>query len=124
MGFVVILVMARVTLRRGWAALLAAFLIFVPLALPKGEFLALDLALGRHRVARAAAGDDALRPARHGRRDARVCVAPERAARNGAGVVATSRTVLVVVLVAGVGVYGFIRSLAGRPAIRDVLAEA
>jgi len=35
----------------------------------------------------------------------------------------TSRTVLALLIVLGAGAYGFARSLGGRPAVRDVLAE-
>ena len=41
----------------------------------------------------------------------------------GLGSWPTSCTVLALLVVLGVGAYGFVRSLGGRPALRDVLAE-
>jgi protein kinase-like protein len=45
MGFMVLLVLARLIVRRSAAAVIAAFVMFVPLALPRGELLALNVAL-------------------------------------------------------------------------------
>ena len=44
MAFVVLFVMARLTLRNARVAVAAVFLVFLPLALPKGELLGLDIA--------------------------------------------------------------------------------
>lgn len=123
MGFVVILVTARIVLRLPKVALVAAFLIFVPLALPKGEFLALNLGLavgstlilflvmfrfGLLAAATALVAHTLLESAPLGM---------------GMGSWQASRTVLVLVIVLGVGLYGFSRSLERRGALRDVLAQ-
>ena len=123
MGFVVILVMSRVLLRSSRAAVAVAFLIFVPLALPRGELLALNLGLAivstlllmfvLMRFGLLAAGIGVLTNT----------VLQSAPLGMGLGSWPASRTVLVLAIVLGVGLYGFARSLGGRPAISDVLAE-
>jgi serine/threonine-protein kinase len=121
MAFVVILVVARNTLRSSSAALAAAFVIFAPLALPRGDFPVLNWALAflstalllviMLRVGLLAAGV------------ALVTHSALQAAPLGMAMDAwpLSRTLVVLALVAGVGVYGFVRSLGGRAAFRELI---
>jgi serine/threonine-protein kinase len=121
MGFVVILVTARLVLRRPGISLGASFLIFVPLALPKGESLPLNLALAvtsmlvllwvmmRFGLLAAAVGlvtHTLLESAPLGIGASSWQVAP---------------AALVLAILLGVGMFGFARSLARRGAIGDVL---
>jgi hypothetical protein len=116
--------MARIVLRSALGAIVLAYLIFVPFALPKGEFVALNVVMAaawalllllvmmRFGLLAAVTGmlvHSTLQSAPLGM---------------GLGAWPTSRTVLALVLVLGAGVYGFARSLGGRPALRDVLAES
>jgi len=123
MGFLVILVMARILLRRTPVAIVASFLIFVPLAFPKGEFLALDLglAVGSTLILLWAMMRFGLLATVTGL----VTYALLQSAPLGMGMGSwqASRTVLVLVIVLGVGLYGFSRSLGRTGAIRDVLTE-
>lgn len=123
MGFVVILVMARLVTRRSIAALVIASLLFVPLGLPKGEFVALNFACAACvtlallcvilRFGLLAAGA------------ALITHAALEATPLGLGFGAwpTLHVVLVPALVLGVGGYGFFRALGGRAAFRDMLAD-
>jgi hypothetical protein len=123
MGFIVILVMARLVTRRSAAAFVVAFLIFVPLALPKGEIVALNLAFAIGvtlallwvilRFGLLATGV------------ALITYAGLEATPLGLGFGSwpTLHVVLVPALVLGVGGYGFFRALGGRAAFRDVLAD-
>jgi uncharacterized membrane protein len=45
LGFVVVLVALRLLIRRGWIALSLALLLFVSVAMPRGELVGLNLAL-------------------------------------------------------------------------------
>ena len=123
MGFVMILVMARIVLRNAPAAVAAAYLLFMSFALPKGEVPALNVAMAavwtllllvvlmRFGLLAAITG--------------MLIHATLQAAPLGMdlGGWPTSRTVLALLIVLGAGAYGFARSLGGRPAVRDVLAE-
>jgi hypothetical protein len=123
MGFLLILVMARLTLRHAATSVLVAGLIFVPLALPKGDLMALNVGFAvviaalllavMFRFGLLAAGV------------ALVTHALLESAPLGMGLGAwpTSRTTTVLAITLGIGLYGFARSLGGRAAIRDVLAE-
>jgi len=121
--FIVILVVARLTLRHSGAAIALAFAIFVPLALPRGEFIGLNVAL--------AVGSTLLlliALLRFGLLTAMVGLMTYTALQaaplgHGIGTWSTNRTVLVLALVLAVGLYGFRRALAGRPVFRDLLAE-
>jgi len=123
MGFVVMLVMSRLTLRHPIAAVAAVALLFVPLALPKGEVLALNVGFAviitalllavMFRFGLLAGGVALLTHA----------TLESAPLGMGLGSWPTSRTLLVLVLVFGVGLYGFVRSLGGRSAIRDLLPE-
>ena len=123
MGFVVMLVTSRLTLRHPIAAVAAVALLFVPLALPKGEVLALNVGF--------AAIITALLLAvmfRFGLLAGGVALLTHATLESaplgmGLGSWPTNRTLLVLVLVFGVGLYGFVRSLGGRSAIRDLLPE-
>jgi hypothetical protein len=123
MGFVVILVMSRLVLRRRGVSFAVAFLIFVPLALPKGDFLALNLALAvastvlllwtmfRFGLLAAAAGlvtNMLLQSAPLGMSLSSWQATP-------------SLVVLAVVL--GMGLHGFRRSLGKGGAFQDLLAK-
>ncbi|HYM82343.1 MAG TPA: serine/threonine-protein kinase [Candidatus Limnocylindria bacterium] len=123
MGFVAILIIARLALRNTKAAVVTAFLIFVPLALPKGEMLALNLAF-----AICVSLLLLLALMRFGLLAAGVAMLTHAALQSaplgmGIGSWTTSQTVLVLGLVLGVAGYGFVRSLGRWPAFRDVLAE-
>jgi len=120
---VMILVMARIVLRNAPAAVAAAYLLFMSFALPKGEVPALNVAMAavwtllllvvlmRFGLLAAITG--------------MLIHATLQAAPLGMdlGGWPTSRTVLALLIVLGAGAYGFARSLGGRPAVRDVLAE-
>jgi hypothetical protein len=121
MGFVVILVMARIALRNATAAIVAAGVLFVPLAMPAGEFLALDVAF-----AVAVLVVLMVLMMRFGLLAATVCLLTHATLQSAPlglalGAWPTSRTALVLLLLAGAATYGFARSLAGRPVFRDVL---
>ena len=121
MGFVVILVMARIILRNAAVAVVASFLIFVPLALPHGEILALDVGL--------AVGSTLILlwvMLRFGLLAAAVGLATHALLQSAPLGMAmdswpASRTGVVLGIVVGVGVYGFSRSLRRRDVLRDVL---
>src|SRR5262249_16850516 len=109
MGFMVILVLARLALRNSRFAALATYLVFVPLGLPKGELVALNVIFALFVAALLVttmfrfgllAGGVAL-----------LSHATLESAPLGMGLGAwpTRCTVLVVLLVFGVGVYGFTR---------------
>jgi hypothetical protein len=121
MGFMVILVLARLILRHPAAAILATFAIFVPLGLPRGEFVALNLTL-----AVAASTILLFVLVRVGLLAAVVALVVhawlEAAPLGlGLGTWAADATVLPLVLVFGLGCYGFVRSLGGRSAFHDPL---
>jgi hypothetical protein len=121
MGFVVLLVASRLTLRHPAAAVGAVAALFVPLALPKGEILALNVGF--------AAIVTALLLVvmfRFGLLAGAVALLTHAALESaplgmGLGSWPASRTLLVLAIVFGVGLYGFVRSLGGRSAIRDLL---
>jgi protein kinase-like protein len=123
MGFVVMLVMSRLTLRHPVAAVAAVGLLFVPLALPKGEILALNVGFAllvtalllavMFRFGLLAGGVALLTHA----------TLESAPLGMGLGSWPTGRTLLVLALVFGVGLYGFVRSLGGRPAFRDLIPE-
>ena len=120
-GFVVILVMARLLLRHAGLAVLAAGLIFVPLALPRGEFVALNVAL-----AMISTGLLLFLMVRFGLLAATVALLVHtvlEAAPLGMGVGSwpTSRTVIALALVMGVGLYAFARAQGERGALRELL---
>ena len=121
MGFVLILVMARIVLRNAPVAIVASFLVFVPLALPRGDNLALDVGL-------AVVSTLLLLVVmmRFGLLAAMTGLATHtllQSAPLGMGMDAwpASRTAVVLAIVLGVGVYGFWRSLMRQDAIKDVL---
>jgi serine/threonine-protein kinase len=118
---VVLLVASRLTLRHPAAAVGAVAALFVPLALPKGEILALNVGF--------AAIVTALLLVvmfRFGLLAGAVALLTHAALESaplgmGLGSWPASRTLLVLAIVFGVGLYGFVRSLGGRSAIRDLL---
>jgi hypothetical protein len=122
MGFVVILVMARLVTRSAPVALAAAFLIFTPLGLPKGEIAALNwaLAIGVTLVLLWTIARFGLLAVGV----ALVSYAVLEAAPLGLGFGswAAPHAVLVPAMVLAVGGYGFFRALGGRPAFRNLLA--
>ena len=117
LGFVVILVVTRILLRRAWLAIAVTFLLFVALAMPRGEFLALNLAIATLSLTAVLAVS-----LRFGLLAATTGLAMgailEAAVLNwnlglwnaGSGLIAVS-------LVAGVGAYGFFRALGGGDGI-------
>lgn len=123
MAFVVMLVTACVLLRKTRAAVVFTFLLFVPLGLPKGDLLALNVALAlistlavlfmMMRFGLLAAGAGLLT-------HTTLQSAPLGMAMGSWAAVSTW---VVLILVLGCGTYGFVRSLGGRPAVKDVLAE-
>jgi hypothetical protein len=122
-SFVVILVILRLLFRSAIAAFLVAFVIFVPLALPKGEVFALNIALAVavtwfllgtiRRFGLLAVGTALLTYAG-------LEAAPLGLPLNSW---ATRHGLLVLALVLAVGGYGFFRALGGRTAFRGALAE-
>ncbi len=121
MGFVLILVMARIILRNATIAIVASFLVFVPLALPRGDNLALDVGL-------AVVSTLLLLVVmmRFGLLVAMTGLATHtllQSAPLGLGMDAwpASRTVVVLAIVLSIGAYGFWRSLMRQDAIKDVL---
>jgi len=121
MGFVVMLVMSRLVLRRPVVAIGAVAVLFVPLALPKGELLALNL--GFAVIVTALLLAVMFRFGLLAGAVALLVHATLESAPLGMGLGSwpTSRTLLVLGLVFGVGVFGFAQSLGGRTAIRDPL---
>ncbi len=124
MGFVVILVVARLLLRRTALAIIASFLVFAPQALPRGDFFAIDITL-------AALSTLLLLGVlmRFGLLAAMVGLATHtllQSAPIGMGMQSwpAIRTVVVLAIVLGIGVYGFWRSLTRPAAIEDVLFPA
>jgi hypothetical protein len=123
MGFVVMLVMSRLTLRHPVIAIGAVAVMFVPLALPKGEIIALNFGFAvivtalllavMFRFGLLAGSVGLLAHA----------MLESAPIGMGLGSWPTSRTLLVLGLVFGVGLFGFARSLGGRSAFRDLLAE-
>ncbi len=120
MGFMLILVVTRLVLRNARAAFVAALLLFTPLALPKGELVGLNVAL-------AAASSLLLFTVllRFGLLAVAVGLVVFGTLQStplGMGLDAwpLSRTAVVWALVLGLGLFGFTRSLGGRPAIRDL----
>ena len=121
LGFVVILVVTRILLRRPWLSIPVTFLLFVPLAMPRGEFPAINLAfaalslavvlfvLMRFGLLAATAG-------------LVVNAMLQSAALNwNLGHWSGSSTLFALLLVGGIGAYGFARALGGRPAMPDPL---
>ena len=123
MGFVVILVVARIILRNAPVAAVAAFLMFVPLALPRGENLALDVGLAT--CATLALFWTMLR---FGLLPAAVGLVTHTLLQSaplgmGMGSWPVGHTVVVLVMVLGAGIYGFSRSLM-RPDVPLNLSSA
>ncbi len=121
MGFLVTLVAARILLRNATAAVVVAFLIYLPLSLPRGEFVALNFALAF--VSTLAVLFVFLR---FGLLASAVGVLMHATLQStplgmGMGSWPTSRTVLILALVLAIGMYGFVRSMGGRPVFRDVI---
>ena len=123
MGFVVLLVVSRLTLPHPAAAVGAVAALFVPLALPKGELVALNV--GFAVIITALLMSVMFRFGLLAGATALLTHATLESVPLGMGLGSwpTSRTLLVLALVFGVGLYGFTRSLGGRSAIRDPLAE-
>ena len=96
----------------------------MPLGLPKGEFLALNLAL-RGRVHAPAPAGVMMRFGLFAAVAGLFTHTLLQSAPLGMGMGSWqgSRTVLVLLIVLGVGVFGFSRSLGREGAIREVLAE-
>jgi serine/threonine-protein kinase len=123
MGFVVMLVVSRFMLRNPVAAIAAVAVLFAPIALPKGELVALNVSFALFVTALLLvtlfrfgllAGAVALLT------HAMLELAP---IGMSLGSWTTSRMMLVLALVLGLGLFGFTRSLGGRLAIREPLAE-
>jgi len=123
MGFVVMLVVSRLTLRHPVAAVGAVGALFVPLALPKGEIAALNI--GFAVIVTVLLLTVMFRFGLLAGAAALLTHATLESAPLGMGLGSwpTSRTLLVLALVFGVGLYGFGRALGGRSPIRDLLAE-
>ena len=123
MGFVVMLVMSRLLLRDRVTAVGAVAVLFVPLALPKGESMVLNVAFAviitalllfvMFRFGLLAGGTALLTHA----------MLESAPIGMGLGSWPTSCTLVVLALVFGVGLYGFARSLGGHSGIRDLLGE-
>jgi hypothetical protein len=121
MGFVVILVTARIVLRNAAAALVVAGLVFVPLAMPDSGHFVVDAAFAVAVVV----GLTALMM-RVGLLAATVCLVTHATLQStplglGLGGWSTGRTAVAVAILAGAALYGFVRALGGRPVFRDVL---
>jgi len=116
MGFLVILVIARLALRHPAAAVVAAGAIFVPLALPRGEFMGLNVALATCStvILLFALLRFGLLPTVVGM----LVHAALEVAPLGMGSWAASRAALVPALVLAIATYGFVRSLRRRGALR------
>ena len=123
MGFIVILVIARLLLRNTIAAFIAALVLFTPLALPKGELAALNWALAI--VVTTALLLTILRSGLLATLVALITYAALEASPLGLGVRgwAAPHALFALVLVAAIGSYGFYRALGGRTAFRGMLAE-
>jgi hypothetical protein len=121
MGFMVILVLARLMLRHPAAAILATLAVFVPLGLPRGELVALNVALAF--AASTILVSVLVRLGLLAAMVAMVVHALLEAAPLGLGLGtwATDATVIPLALVFGLGCYGFVRSLGGRSAFQDPL---
>jgi hypothetical protein len=122
MEFVVMLVVARLVLRKAMLAVAVTFLLFIPFALPKGEWPALNIAFAAWSL-----GAVLLVMMRFGLLPAIVGLLVNSMLQSTAlewepGAWSNGPTVVVLLLVTAVAGYGFARSLAGRPAFRDVLA--
>ena len=123
MGFMVLLVVSRLPVPHPAAAVGAGAVLFVPLALPKGELLALNVGF--------AVIITALLLAvmfRFGLLAGAVALLTHAWLESaplgmGLGAWPASRTLLVLGLVFGIGFFGFMRSLGGRSAIRDLPPE-
>jgi hypothetical protein len=122
MGLVVILVVVRLLVRNAIAALVVSFLIFMPLALPKGEYLALNVASAALSTLLALAV--MLRFSLLAAGVGLLIHATLESAALGMPMSSWSGqpALIVLLLVLAVGLHGFLHSLGRRPAIRDVLA--
>ena len=121
MEFVVMMVLARLIVRK--LSLIVTFLLFIPFALPKGEFLLFNIAF-----AALSLGLVFFVMMRFGLLPAIVGLLVHSMLQSTPlqwepGTWAHGVTLLVIILVAGVAMYGFVRSLAGRPAIQDLFPK-
>jgi serine/threonine-protein kinase len=121
MEFVVMLVMARLVVRR--LSLLVTFLLFIPFALPKGDSILFNFAF-----AALSLGLVFFVMMRLGLLPAIVALLVNSMLQSTPlkwepGGWAYTATLVVILLVVGVAMYGFVRSLAGRPAIHDVFPK-
>ena len=123
MEFVVILVVARLILRNAALSIAVTFVLFVPFALPKGQWPLFNVAF-----AAASLGILFYVMMRFGLLAAIVGLLVNSTLQATPlkwepGGWAQNATIFVLLLVVGVAIYGFVRSLAGRSAIRDVFPE-
>jgi serine/threonine-protein kinase len=124
MEFVVMLVMARLILRKATLSIAVTFLLFIPFALPKGSWPLFNVAF-----AAASLGLLFFVMLRFGLLPAIVGLLVNSTLQStplkwDPASWSHNATLTPLLLVAAVGVYGFVRSLAGRSAIRDVLPES
>jgi hypothetical protein len=123
MEFVVILVVARLILRKAVAAIVVTFLLFIPFALPKGEWVFLNIGFAACSLALVF-----FVMLRFGLLAAIVALLVNSTLQStplewNPSSWSQSATLVTLSIVVGVALYGFVRSLAGRAAIRDVFLE-
>jgi len=124
LAFVVVLVLARLIVRRATPALVATCLLFLPLAMPRGELPGLNVALAAWSMVAVL-----IVMMRVGMLAATLGLMVNSALQSTAldwnlGSWSGQGTVLVLLMVLGLGIYGLARALGGRPASRDLLAKA
>ena len=123
MEFVVMLVVARLVVRNALLSVLVTFALFLPPALPKGELPALNLAFAAWSLAVVL-----LVMLRLGLLPAILGLLVNSALQATAvkwqpAAWSQVPTTVILLLVVGVGLFGFVRSLAGGFGLRDVFAE-
>ncbi len=123
MEFVLMLVVARLILRKALPSVAVTFLLFLQFAMPKGELLVFDIGFAAWSLAAVL-----FVMMRFGLLPAILGLLVNSTLQSTAlkwdpGSWSGAPTIVVLVLVLAAAGYGFARSLAGRPAIRDVFAE-